>query len=94
MLSVVVDHNAEKKIFNLGKRADYFNVLRDYQVPMKCGEVKHKLVCFNNEDHLTKGIKDLKKLYLLTSGKPRIYIDNTIELINWRLKEETDTNKK
>ncbi len=94
LLSVVIDHNAEMKFSSLGKKADNYNVLKDYKVPMKYGKVNHKLVCFNNKKHLTTGIEYLKKLYLLTSGRPRIYIDNTIELLNWRLKEETDSNKK
>ncbi len=86
LLSVIVDHNAEKKIHDLGKNADSYNLLKNYRVPMKYGKVDHKLVCLS-KPYLSDGIKNLNKLYLLTSGKTRIYIDNTIELLNWGLKE-------
>lgn len=94
LLSVVIDHHAEKKFSDLGKKADKYNILKDYKVPMKFGEVNHKLLCINNKKSLTSGIKNLKKLYLQTSGKPRVYLDNTIKLLNWRLKEINDSKKK
>lgn len=90
LMSVILDHNAENKIKSLGKnKVDTLSVIRDYNVPMKFGKVKHKLICITAPDLIKESINDLKKLYLLTSGKSRVYLDNTNQLFKWLKKENT-----
>ncbi len=76
MLSIVVDHNAEKKFAQLKKGMYNYDRLFNYSAFMKYGRVNH-LLYRPNPNTLPQHIKNLEKIRLETSGKPRIYFDNT-----------------
>jgi len=79
ILSVVIDHNATKRIndFKTDPRTGYN--LYTGEVPMRYGKVNHTLLRLSDKS-ITEGITKLNKLYLTVSGKPRIYIDNTLSI--------------
>jgi hypothetical protein len=86
MLTVVLDNNAEVKLdsYEVDKAAIKF-ILADYKANMKSGKITHKLIKTVGEDMTTKRINALKELYKLSHGRPRIYIDNTIDFLNWTI---------
>jgi hypothetical protein len=63
----------------------------NYHVPMKSGKIAHCLVNwvypYENENipayKRKNPINSISKLYDYVSGKPRIYVDNTLEFLNW-----------
>lgn len=82
MLNVIIDHNAENQIFNLGmlELLKIYTIV--YNTPMKYGKVKHKLLK-PKDKFIEDRMKSITKLYKNTSGKPRKYIDNTIEYFSF-----------
>ena len=62
-----------------------------YPVPMKYGEVYHYTIDWTISLNV-KGVPFalVEKMYNGVSGKPRIYVDNTLKFINW-LKEEKES---
>jgi hypothetical protein len=79
LFSLVADHNYENKIKEL--KLNVMSSFEFYKVPLKSGKAKHYVFKPFKKD-LSGTIENLKKLYLTVSGKPRQYIDNTIEFIN------------
>ena len=77
MLDVVLDHNCENQIKTFGNLEVINLNIRFDKVKMKYGSVKHTIVV----SHATheERIKVLEELYRITSGKPRMYIDNSLE---------------
>ncbi|MCH7827607.1 MAG: hypothetical protein IIC75_06510 [Bacteroidetes bacterium] len=86
MLSTIIDHNAEKRFKYLNDK--YFNEssLVRYNAFMKYGSVSHTLIRPTSSS-VKDEIKLLTKLYLDTSGKSRIYIDNTLKFFNSLIKK-------
>ncbi|HRG01527.1 MAG TPA: hypothetical protein PKZ75_10445 [Bacteroidia bacterium] len=80
LFSVIADHSFQKKVteLNNGKMHGKFKL---YKTPLKTGKVNHYILMpISGKNEQT--IKNLEKLYLEVSGKPRQYIDNTIDFIN------------
>lgn len=78
---VVVDRYVEQDIEN-----DYFEISKEFdklairiKTPMKSGKIS--AVNLNLQDNSIHQ-KHLSKLYYSVEGKPRIYVDNTIEIFN------------
>ncbi len=88
ILSVIIDNNAEKIFTKFAEKIDLNYLIKDYNVPMKYGNVNHKVVCFDTYN-VKLVLESLRKMYLSVSGKPRIYYDNTIEMLKWSMKEQT-----
>jgi hypothetical protein len=53
---------------------------------MKSGEINHYVVNWYN--FYTNIAEELSQLYLNVSGAPRLYVDNTLEFVNWLIKEK------
>lgn len=79
LYSVISDHNFEKRIQQLSKTllTEFFV---KYKAPLKSGKINH-FVLQPLEKYRDEKILNLKTLYTTVSGKPRQYIDNTIEFI-------------
>lgn len=79
MLEVILDHNCENQIKTFGNSAINNNIKFD-KVKMKYGSINHTIIVDPSiaEDR----IDILSKLYDTTSGRPRFYIDNSIEYYN------------
>ncbi|MFA7380239.1 MAG: hypothetical protein WC150_07250 [Bacteroidia bacterium] len=82
MINVVIDNYAEVRISNLKGNEEINKVLIDYKVPMKFGKAKHKLLRPSNSSIIKMRIIQMEKMYSTTSGKPRRYIDNTLEFLH------------
>lgn len=88
LYGVVLHHTMERY---LEKNLQVIEVLKDqeiiieYPVPMKSGNITHYLVNWiqRNEDIIPR----IRDLYLGVSGKPRIYVDNTIEFAQYLSKK-------
>ena len=95
----VVAHNSIDRYISENESdldIDYINsILFDCLTPLKCGKIEHKnidwfsklLVLENLKDELEKieAIKKIIKRFRMTSsGSPRRYIDNTLEVVKIR----------
>lgn len=80
LYSAVLDNNIESKYATLGNHHLPQSILVDYKTPMKSGRINHKLIC-PTDKMKDDSISYLMKIYDSVSGKPRIYIDNSIEFI-------------
>lgn len=78
---MVVDHHAEKKITEFKTDMRVKKNLTKYAAPMKFGRVNHMLLRLS-DNNIEEGIVFLQELNFTISGKPRMYIDNTLELYN------------
>jgi len=84
MLSVIIDNSAEEKINSFSDETPnvLFNaILKPYKCNMKSGKINHKLISPLNNSVKTNLIDELTNLYSTCSGRPRLYIDNTIEYL-------------
>lgn len=82
LMSVIIDHNAEKILEkNKNTIENYSRLVVDYDVPMKFGKVKHKLLR-PSPYTIQERINGLSDFYHSVSGKPRIYFDNTLTFWN------------
>ena len=77
MLDVVLDHNCENQVNSFGELKIISQNIRFEKIKMKYGSTSHTLIVNNRSIH--ERIKSLEKLYHMTSGKPRMYIDNSLE---------------
>lgn len=80
MLSVIIDHNFEIKITPYIDDPLYF-VIADYRANLKSGKITHKIMKPSAQNEITERISSLDNLYHSVSGKPRAYIDNTIDFL-------------
>lgn len=79
MLEVVLDHNAENQAGTFKKNEVIPKILHLRKVNMKFGMATHTLVHFKTDEAITERIVTLENLYKMTSGKPRLYIDNSMD---------------
>lgn len=68
------------------------SLLWDYHVPLEFGAVTHK--CLDWTFFCEDPINCINKLYDEVSGKPRKYVDNTLEFVNWLDEEKKKFEKK
>jgi hypothetical protein len=69
--------------------------LFEYHVPMKHNKISHHILDwtrFLSEEK--ESLRMISNLYNYVSGKPRIYVDNTIEFIQWILTRKAELSKK
>ncbi|MEQ5790375.1 hypothetical protein J4E06_04875 [Muricauda sp. NFXS6] len=93
MLGVVFDHNAE----NQCKTYDELKILQTSigfeKVRLKYGGVNHSFVAALNVDVIQNLLESLDSMYSITSGKPRVYIDNSIDFYG-NLKDKLEKESK
>ncbi len=105
MFGAILDHNAENKLneFILIKRFKEvieFEAIQ-YKTPTKNGRIYHYCIKWpflsfptpNSESHYALDLKDretIKKFYTTVSGKPRMYVDNTIEFVDFLIGVEKE----
>lgn len=82
--SASLDNNIEKKVNELQLSKEN---LYQYHAPFKGGKIRHLLVKPFGKPQPT--ISSLEKLYEQVSGRPRIYIDHTIDFIKYILASES-----
>jgi len=86
----IVAHNSIDEYISESDNELYLNVFRDIPTPLKCGTINHlnlnwfvRLKGFDDSsdkiDYISQTINRFK---LMSSGSPRRYIDNTLQVIN------------
>jgi len=79
LYSAVLHHTAEKALVKSCKYILDSGLVKKYFVPMKSGRINHYII--NWEFITDKSIDLINALYEKVSGKPRKYVDNTMEFI-------------
>lgn len=70
---------------------DYYTI---YKTPFKTGKISHYMLNWYSSGWYKPGTrKDPKDMYLTVSGTPRVYVDNTIDYINWFINNEELTSR-
>ena len=80
LYAVILDNNIEAKQTALGEHNLPNDLLVDCKIPLRSGKIKHRLIK-SSRKMTNNTISHLEKLYESVSGKPRLYIDNTIEFL-------------
>lgn len=91
VMTVIIDHNAEKKIKNFKEKVGVYKNCNTLLVSMKFGRVNHMILRLSKAT-MDRAINGLKTMYYSTSGKPRIYIDNTLGLYETISIQENNTD--
>lgn len=79
LYSVIADSEFENRLKQINSTS--LSHFEYYKTHLKSGKANHYLLKpLKNEKSIT--LENLKKLYLTVSGKPRQYIDNTIDFVN------------
>lgn len=86
LYSAVLDNNIESKILTLGEHNMPENTIINFKAILKSGKIKHKLIRYDLDTE--KAILQLEKLYQSVSGRPRLYIDNTIDFFTETKKDK------
>lgn len=78
----VLHHSFDKAIININKELRFYSYRN--KIPLKTGRVMHGIINWTHVfDSKQKALSYVEKLYHTVSGKPRIYISNTIETIDY-----------
>lgn len=94
----VIENNAERQISKLKiKDSVFLNKFYPYEVPTKSGKIRHlclKWLSRKPNGDMSRNIRNVTKFYHLVSGKPRIYVDNTLKFVDWVIeKKQIDSQK-
>jgi hypothetical protein len=81
MLTVIMDHNFEKRWEKINNE-EFNEIIITYKVNLKCGRITHKILRPHGQNNLQLRINYVKYIYSIVSGRPRLYLDNTIEFLN------------
>lgn len=81
MLTVVMDNHSEVKFNSYYDNTEIIRLLSNYKANLKSGRITHSLLRPSTEKDVKSRIATVNKLYDHTSGRPRIYIDNTLEFL-------------
>lgn len=87
MIGVLADHNCEKKIKEFLPNDIIENMCHFRKTKMKFGAANQTIITSSITEHLKDNIDKLNKLYDDTSGRSRIYIDNSIDFYSQLLEE-------
>lgn len=84
LYGIVLHHTAEKRFKDLKMEHILGSSLAgNYSVPMKSGKINYH---FLNWGFMSENPMDsVNKMYNSVSGSPRIYVDNTLEFVQWVL---------
>jgi hypothetical protein len=81
MLTVIFDNSAETKFNSFGEKDFFSKVLGTYKANLKSGKIQHSLMAPFDKQVKAEMEKYLNELYKTCYGRPRIYIDNTLEYL-------------
>lgn len=91
MYTAVLDNSIESKLSTFDNQKLINSVFTNYKAHLKTGKVMHKIMRPHKDGLIETYIKNTQKLYLTVSGRPRIYVDNTLDFFNSLIKP-TPTN--
>jgi hypothetical protein len=99
LYGVVLHHTVENRLKNIDTLKTFENkLIFKWNVPMKSGRIMHYILDLidlqkPHIDITNDLVSSLDKLYNNVSGSARIYVDNTIEFINWISSRKAELNK-
>lgn len=82
MMTVILDNAAEVKIKSYNESEIINAVLVPYRAILKDGKISHTLLRPYQGKPIQNQLQHLLDLYKTTYGKPRSYIDNTLDFLN------------
>lgn len=94
LYGTVLHHTAEKRLIEIGmsKLFEQYFIFK-YPVPMKSGKITHYILDWSSYQADNILLNSIFKLYESVSGPPRIYVDNTLEFIQWVIKKKAELKK-
>jgi len=79
---VVLDCSYEAKLKTMTTTAGFpDSVIANYRLPLKNGKATHKIIKPYKEAQRQQWIEALEQMFYSVAGRPRIYIDNTVEFL-------------
>jgi hypothetical protein len=82
MYGIALDCTYEAKLKTLKTTYNFpDSIITSYRVPLKNGKATHKLIKPYKEEYRKVLTKSLQEIYHTVSGRPRIYIDNTLDFL-------------
>jgi hypothetical protein len=82
LYGIVLDCSFEAKLKSMTTTYNFpDSIITTYKVPLKNGKVTHNIIKPFKEKTNLEWIESLKQIYNSVSGRPRIYIDNTIDFL-------------
>lgn len=81
MLTIILDEKIEVKLEEIKNDPIVDKILVNYKANLKSGRITHKLMRPEGSKSVANRLKGVKKMYNSTSGRPRIYIDNTVDFL-------------
>jgi hypothetical protein len=94
MYGAILDFNAEKKFKELSTERELWDKIALYKTPTKGGRINHYCLKWagkqtKERDFPGKQNRDyVEDIYTIVSGKPRVYVDNTLEFLDYLINEE------
>lgn len=88
MYGAILDFNAEKKFKELSKEENIWNKIILYKTPTKTGKINHYCLKwapqrFKPEKFKSEQCREyVENIYTIVSGKPRVYVDNTLDFLD------------
>jgi hypothetical protein len=85
LYGAIFHHTAEQALIMAGaQRLLGFVYLQKYKVPLSNGKVTHHIINWTGFCNSMKSkIELVNDLYSSVSGTPRLYVDNTLEFVEW-----------
>lgn len=91
-LGMILDHEVEKKVKEWKFEQKFpMKFFQNINVKMKYGKIKHTFIFPYNDKWIEYLKGHINRMYLEVSGKPRMYYDNTLEIIDI-LKDRSEIN--
>lgn len=82
----VLDFNSERKLKSFHPDIETYLSIVQYKTPFKGGKISHLLIS-PLSNRVESCLPELKNLYNTVSGRPRIYVDNTIDFYKFLLEK-------
>ncbi len=85
LYTAIIDHLFESKLSDFNKNESFISLKEkattNYKANLKTGKVTHLLLKPSINYEIKDHISNVEKLYSSVSGRPRLYVDNTLEFL-------------
>lgn len=94
MYGAILDFNAEKKWKEMEIENEKWNKIILYKTPTKNGKINHYCLKWTGDKVIQENIPSannrliVEDIYTIVSGKPRIYVDNTLDFLDYLITTE------
>jgi hypothetical protein len=80
MMTCILHHSFEAKFRDFSLKG-LQSMVTDYRVFLRSGRLTHTIIRPHDEQSIEMMENSLQKMYSGVSGRPRLYIDNTLEFL-------------